>query len=70
MEHMGPGGISIWQIAALILWLAVVIFPFWKIFAKAGKPGWLSLFMVVPVVNLVMLYYLAFSKWSSVGANK
>lgn len=39
------------------------ILPFWKIFSKAGYPGWLSLLMVVPLLNLGMLFYLAFSEW-------
>lgn len=38
-------------------------FPFWKIFSKAGFSGWLSLIMVVPVLNIVALYYLAFAEW-------
>lgn len=42
---------------------AIVILPSWKIFSKAGYPGILSLTMLVPVLNLVMLCFLAFSEW-------
>ena len=39
------------------------IVPFWKIFSKAGYPGALSLLVFVPLVNVVMIFFLAFSEW-------
>ncbi len=47
----------------LLLWAAVIILPFWKISSKAGFPGWLSLLLLVPVVNLIVLYVIAFARW-------
>jgi hypothetical protein len=41
----------------------VVVLPFWFIFSKAGYSKWLSLLMLVPVANMVLLYYFAFSTW-------
>ena len=41
----------------------VVVLPFWKVFARIGFPGWMGLAMVVPVLNLIVLYYVAFAKW-------
>lgn len=35
----------------------------WRIFAKAGHNGALGLFMLIPFVNLIMLYVLAFREW-------
>lgn len=35
-----------------ILWLALIVFfvvVYWKIFTKAGKPGWMA---IIPIVNL------------------
>ena len=49
-----------------IMWLifaVVIIIPFWSIFSKAGYSKWFSLLMVVPIVNIVALYFLAFSRW-------
>jgi hypothetical protein len=43
----------------------LVIIPFWRIFEKVGFPPALSLLTVVPIVNLVMLYIVAFSQWPS-----
>lgn len=42
---------------------AIVIIPFWFIFSKAGYSKWLGLLMVVPLVNIILLYFLAFSLW-------
>ncbi len=41
----------------------IVIIPYWKIFGKAGFPRIFGLFMIVPLVNLILLYVLAFSQW-------
>ena len=49
----------------LVAW-ALVIIPFWQIFKKAGMGGPLSLLMILPIVNVVMLYVLAFSRWKVV----
>jgi hypothetical protein len=48
--------------------LAIIIIPFWQIFKKAGMSAGLSLLMALPIVNLVMLYVLAFSEWRVVPA--
>ena len=47
----------------LAIWLGALVLPFWKIFGKAGFSPWFSLTMVVPLLNIIMLYYLGFSKW-------
>ena len=47
----------------MLVFAALIIVPFWFIFRKAGYSQWLGLLMVVPIVNLVMLYFLAFSDW-------
>lgn len=43
----------------------ILIIPFWQLFSKAGYSGWWSLLMVIPLVNLIALYVLAFSNWPS-----
>jgi hypothetical protein len=45
------------------LWIVVWVVPFWKIFSKAGFPGALSLLMLIPVVQIVVLFVVAFSRW-------
>ncbi len=58
-------GTSMWPFGPLMMlvFAALIIVPFWFIFRKAGYSQWLGVLMVVPIVNLVMLYFLAFSDW-------
>ena len=63
--HMLTAMMAILPVLILIgalLW----ILPFWFIFRKAGFSPWLSLLLFVPLVNLVMIYILAFSEWKVV----
>ena len=65
-------GNGMWQFGPfmmLVMALAVIL-PFWFIFSKAGYSKWLSLLMVVPLVNVILLYFLAFSQWPSQGNTK
>lgn len=50
---------------AFIIPLVVVLPPFWIIFKKAGFQPILSVLILVPLVNLVMLYVVAFSEWKA-----
>lgn len=49
------------------LWMLVIaivaIVPAWRICQRTGYPGWLGILIVIPVVNLVLLYLLAFGEW-------
>ena len=51
----------------LLFVFAVFIVPFWQILKKAGFPPALSLLVGFPLIGLVVLYYVAFSDWKSVG---
>lgn len=42
---------------------AVIVLPNWMIFKKAGFPGWLGLLMVIPFINVLLEYFLAFADW-------
>lgn len=51
-EQMAAAGIGLF---AILVYLAIVFFmiaSMWKIFGKAGKPGWAA---IVPIYNLVVL---------------
>jgi len=47
----------------ILVFLPIFVIPYWKIFSKAGFAGALSLLMMVPLVNLIVLYIVAFSEW-------
>ena len=46
----------------LVISISVIV-PFWRIFSKAGFHPSLSFLTVVPIVNLITIYYIAFSDW-------
>jgi hypothetical protein len=52
----------------LLVVFAVFIIPFWQILKKAGFAPALSLLVWVPLVGLIILYYVAFSDWKTVGS--
>ena len=56
---------SIGSSELLIILLAGLapLLAFWKIFSKAGYPGVMGLTMLVPLLNVVMVLFLAFSEW-------
>jgi hypothetical protein len=47
----------------LLVLLPVSLAPYWVIFKKAGFSPWLTLLMWIPVISLVVLYFVAFSQW-------
>ncbi len=46
----------------LIIAIALVI-PTWRICQRTGYPGWIGILILVPMVNLILLYFIAFSDW-------
>ena len=52
----------IWLVFALVM-TAVFVLPYFFIFKKAGWHWAMGFLMLLPLVNLVMLYVLAFARW-------
>ncbi len=48
----------------------IIVLPFWKILGRAGFPPWLSLLMIVPVLNIIMIYFVAFAEWPAMTGKK
>jgi len=51
------------QLLFLVVCGIIIVIPLWKVFSKAGYPGALSLGMMLPLLNIVLLYFLGFSEW-------
>jgi len=51
----------------VIRWFAILallqVVAFWKILGRMGFPPWLAIMASIPVVNLVLLYYVALTPW-------
>jgi hypothetical protein len=56
-------GISIWQLMILFLAIVVTVYIFGSVVKKAGFSRWWSLLLIVPLVNLIMVWVFAFMKW-------
>lgn len=70
IETMPDAGIWPFGPVMMFVMAAVIIVPFWFIFSKAGFSKWLSFLMLLPLVNLILLYYLAFSRWPILEAGE
>ena len=61
------GNFEPWHLLLIIFMVVsmvvLVVWPFWRIFDKAGYPGVMSLLMIVPVLNVIALFFLAFAQW-------
>lgn len=56
--------ITLIRVSVGLLAVILAILPLYKIFTKAGFSGFLVILLFVPLVNLIVLYYVAFSKWN------
>ncbi len=54
---------GVFELIILCTSVLFVVFPFWKICSKAGFPGWISLLVLIPVLNIVLLFFLALADW-------
>ena len=54
---------DIWGLIIFAPIVLLYILSYWKIFSKAGYPGWLGLLQFIPVINIFIIFFLAFSKW-------
>jgi len=47
----------------VVVYMAIVVVPFYQIWKRTGHNGWIALLMLVPLVNVIMLYVIAFKQW-------
>jgi hypothetical protein len=60
-DDVAPSGVALLIPAILgVVVLAITVVTFWKLFTKAGEPGWAS---VVPVYNLIVLMKIIGKPW-------
>ena len=56
-------GISIWQILIILFILAILLWPAMRVLNRAGFSRWWSPIILIPVVNVVMVWVFAFAEW-------
>lgn len=62
MNNVGVPGLFMF-----IVYVAIIIVPFYQLWKRTGHNGWISLLMLIPLVNLIMLYVLAFKEWPALS---
>ena len=55
------------MIRAFFILSLLQLVAFWKILGRMGFPPWLAIMASIPLVNLVLLYYIALSPWPRDG---
>ena len=65
------GNLSIFHWLVLLAVLALYLIPAAAIARKAGYSAWWCLILLVPLVNIVMIYVFAFANWPALrGASR
>ncbi len=65
MDHFGLPEFGLILFVFIGVAILLLLIPYWQIFKKAGFHPALAILMIFPLVNLVMIYYLAFAEWPS-----
>lgn len=60
---MGFGGISIWQLIILAVLFSIYVLIFGTVAKKAGFSRWWIVLLLVPVINIGLIWLFAFAKW-------
>ena len=65
-------GISVYHLMVLVvpITLGLTIWGAYKVVQRAGYPGVWAFILLVPVVNLVMLYVFAFADWPALQRSR
>lgn len=60
LEYAGP-----LELLVIFVMVGILVLPMWRICAKAGYPGWFGLAALIPILNILLLFFLAFADWPS-----
>ena len=63
MDLYSPRHTLIVLIMLALAWV-VVGWPYARIFSRAGYSKWLSLLILIPLVNLITIWWFAFADWN------
>jgi hypothetical protein len=51
------------ELLVMCVFVSFFVIPFWKISEKAGYPAIAGFFMLIPFLNILLLFFFAFSEW-------
>jgi len=61
---------SMWHWLIILAIVFGYIIPLWRILSRIGFPGALSLLFAVPLINIIVLWTVAFTKWPVENSKK
>ena len=64
------GSFSVWHWLIIIVWLAVFLVPGLKLVGRTGHSPLLGLLFIVPLVNIIFWWWLAFGHWPALDGQK
>jgi uncharacterized membrane protein YhaH (DUF805 family) len=67
-NHLGPDSFA--TLLVCLIMIAIVVVPFVRIFQKAGRTGWWAVLILIPIVNIIVLWIFAFSQWPALDRLK
>ena len=67
-EILQPWHLLVLALIFLPIFTVITVVPYWMIFKKAGFAPSLSFLMIVPMLNLIVLFVVAFAEWKVVPA--
>ncbi len=69
MGTIGVPELMVMLLTSLVTGLLFLL-PAWKILNKAGFTPFWSLLVLLPLANLVLLYFVAFARWPALGSRE
>ncbi len=57
------GGLSVEELLVLLVTAILVVWPMGRICRRAGFQPWLGVLILLPGLNIVLLYFLALAPW-------
>ena len=61
---------SVEVLFAMVILPMLIVIPLWRILTRVGFSGMWALLALFPVVNLILLWFLAFADWPILEAHK
>jgi hypothetical protein len=58
-------GLGIPELLVVLVVSGVVIWPATRVCIKAGYSPWLGILAIIPVANILLLWFLALAEWPS-----
>ncbi len=56
-------------VTAILVMLAVLVWPAARICRRAGFTPWLGLLILIPLANLILLWYVALARWPALPSS-